>query len=332
MDDPHLTLAAIRACRERLGERVATTPIHRWRGPRLASAIGEGVETIIKLELFQVTGSFKPRGALNVVQSLTPDQIARGVTAASGGNHAIATAYAAHVAGAPAKVVMPRTASPIRMEACRAWGAEVVLADGIGAVFPLAEAIAHDEGKTLVHPFEGPLTAQGTATVALEFSEQAGPLDVLIVPIGGGGLIGGMAAAMKQLQPGCRIIGVEPEGADTMHRSFAAGEPVAIDEVRTIADSLGAPMALPYSFGLCRRYVDELAVVDDDDLRAAMRLLFEEMKLAVEPAGAAATAALIGPLRGRFAGRRVGVIACGANIDAASFGSHLAAARATPPV
>jgi threonine dehydratase len=221
---------------------------------------------------------------------------------------------------------MPKTASPIRVAMARAWGAQVVLAETIGEVFPLAEAIARDEGKTFVHPFDGPLTAQGTATVGLEFSEQAGTLDVLIVPIGGGGLIAGMASAIKQLQPACRVIGVEPQGADSMHRSFAAGAPVAIEAVRTIADSLGAPMALPYSFALCRQYVDELVLISDDDLRAAMKLLFEEMKLAVEPAGAAATAALIGPLRGRFGGARVGVIACGANIDAATFGAHLAAA------
>lgn len=326
MDDPGLSIAAVRACRERLGERVLMTPIHRWRGPKLAAAIGSGVETVIKLELFQITGSFKARGALNVVMNLEPEQIARGVTAASGGNHAIATAYAASVAGARAKVVMPRSASPIRVAMAEAYGAEVVLAETIGDVFPLAEAIARDEGKTFVHPFEGPRTAQGTATVALEFSEQAGPLDALIVPIGGGGLCAGMASAMKQLQPDCIVIGVEPEGADSMHRSFAAGRPVAIDAVRTIADSLGAPMALPYSFELCRRNVDELVSVSDDGLRRAMKLLFEEMKLAVEPAGAAATAALIGPLRARFAGQRVGVIACGANIDAAAFGAHLAAA------
>jgi threonine dehydratase len=326
VDDPYLSIAAVRACRERLGEGVLVTPTHRWRGPGLAAAIGFETETFIKLELFQITGSFKARGALNVLQSLTPEQLARGVTAASGGNHAIATAYAALASGAPAKVVMPRTASPIRVAMAQAWGAEVVLGETIAEVFSMAEAIAEAEGKTMVHPFEGPLTAQGAATVALEFSEQAGPLDVLVVPIGGGGLCAGMACAMKQFQPGCLIIGVEPEGADSMRLSFAAGEPRNIGAVRTIADSLGAPMALPYSFALCRAHVDELVLVTDDELRKAMKLLFEEMKLAVEPAGAAATAALIGPLRLRFPGRRVGVIACGANIDPVTFARHLSAA------
>jgi threonine dehydratase len=133
-------------------------------------------------------------------------------------------------------------------------------------------------------------------------------------------------AAIKQLRPSCRVYGVEPEGADTMRRSFAAGSPQAIDAVRTIADSLGAPYAAPYSFSLCRRYVDDLVIVSDDELRRAMRLLFTSAKLAVEPAGAAATAALVGPLRGRVEGRRVGLVVCGANIDPATFAAHLAAA------
>jgi threonine dehydratase len=327
LDDPHLSIEAIRACRARLGERVLTTPVHNWRGPKLTGLAGD-VDVFIKLELFQLTGSFKPRGALNVISGLSPEQLARGVTASSGGNHAIAVAYAAQAAGASAKVAMPRTASPVRMAMAKAYGAEVVLTDDIAGAFAEAERIMAEEGRAYVHPFEGPLTAQGTATVSLEFAEQAGPLDVLIVPIGGGGLCGGMAAAIKQLQPGCTVIGVEPEGADSMYRSFRAGSPQAIEKVATIADSLGAPRAFPYSFELCRANVDELVLVSDDDLRRAMRLLFEEMKLAVEPAGAASTAALIGRLKGRFAGQRVGVIACGANIDAASFGKHLAAAGA----
>jgi threonine dehydratase len=144
------------------------------------------------------------------------------------------------------------------------------------------------------------------------------------VPIGGGGLCAGVAAAIKQASPECRIIGVEPEGADSMHRSFAAGEPRGIDAVRTIADSLGAPYALPYTFGLCRRYVDELVKITDDEIRLAMALLFKEAKLAVEPAGAATTAALLGPLRQRELGADVGLIVCGANTDPQTFARHVA--------
>jgi threonine dehydratase len=321
-------LDEVRACRLANQGLVLHTPAHAWRGPNIAAMAGAETEVSIKLELFQVTGSFKPRGALNVIRGLTPAQRALGVTAVSAGNHAIATAYAASMLGASAKVVMTATASPVRVSRAQAFGAEVVLAPDVKAAFEMVERIAAEEGRAFVHPFEGPATAVGTATVALEFLEQAGPLDAVIIPIGGGGLCAGMATAIKMLQPGCAVYGVEPEGADAMRRSFAAGEPVSIDRVDTIADSLGAPMALPYSFELCRRHVDELVTVSDDQLRTAMKLLFDEMKLAVEPAGAASTAALLGPLRGRFDHKRVGVIACGANIDIATFATQVAAAEA----
>src|SRR2546430_2398065 len=155
--------------------------------------------------------------------------------------------------------------------------------------------------------------------------EQAGELDAVIVPIGGGGLCAGVASAVKQLLPRCAVYGVEPEGADSMHRSFASGKPESIDVVRTIADSLGAPHAAPYSFALCRRYVDRLVKVDDDALRWAMALLFHSAKLAAEPARAPATAALCGPLPATLSGKRVAVIVCGANIDALTFARHLGA-------
>jgi threonine dehydratase len=191
--------------------------------------------------------------------------------------------------------------------------------------FERVKQIEATEGRTFVHPFEGPLTALGTATLGLEFMEQVPDLDAVIVPIGGGGLCAGVSAAVKLSAPACRVFGVEPEGADSMHRSFAAGSPQAIESVKTIADSLGAPYATPYSFGLCRRYVDELVLVDDDALRRAMRLLMTSAKLAVEPAGAAATAALCGPLRERLAGKRVGLIVCGANIDPAGYAAQVTA-------
>jgi len=325
MVDPALCLDAIQECRARLGDRIVTTPIHTWRGPKISALVGTGIEVVVKLELLQVTGSFKPRGALNVIGALSAQELARGVVAASGGNHAVAVAYAAQSVGTSAKVVMPRAASSARIELAKIYGAEVELAADIAAVYARTEEIVAAEGRALVHPFEGPLTAQGTATVALEFSQQAGPLDAVIVPIGGGGLCGGMAAAFKQLQPNCRIIGVEPVGADSMTRSLAVGHPIRLDKVTTIADSLGAPMALPYSFALCRDFVDELVLVDNSQMQQAMRLLFEEMKLAVEPACAASSAALCGPLKGRFTGGRIGLLACGTNIDGATFSRHLAA-------
>ena len=311
------TLDEIRAARARLGDLVVQTPVWRWRGDEIERAAG--TQPLLKLELFQHAGSFKPRGALCVMLDLPPDALARGVTAVSAGNHAMAVGYAARVLKTTAKVVMPKSASPARVEGCRAYGAEVVLVDDVHQAFAKVKEIETTEGRAFVHPFEGPLTALGTATLGLELCEQAPGLEAVIIPIGGGGLCAGVAAAVKQLSPRTLVFGVEPEGADSMNRSFRSGKPESIDKVRTIADSLGAPYALPYSYALCRRFVDELVLIDDAQLRAAMRLMFRGAKLAVEPAGAAATAALCGPLREKLAGKNVAVIVCGANIDAPTF-------------
>jgi threonine dehydratase len=321
--EPLPTLEAIRDTRNGLGDRIVETPVRRWSDPLLDEA---DTQAWLKEELFQRTGTFKARGALSVMLGHLDDALARGVTTVSAGNHAMAVGYAARALGASAKVVMPRSASPIRVEKARGYGAEVVLVDHVHAAFEEVRRIEAEEGRLFVHPFEGLGIALGTATLGLELMEQLeGELDAVIVPIGGGGLCAGVSSAVKLLRPrGVAVYGVEPEGADTMHRSFEAGRPQGIDQVRTIADSLGAPYAEPYSFGLCRRYVDDLVRVSDDQIREAMHLLFHSAKLAVEPAGAAATAALLGPLRPRLRGRRVALIVCGANIDAASYSRHLA--------
>jgi threonine dehydratase len=313
------TLAEIRAARERLGDLIVETPVWWWRNREITDHLDAGTQVILKLELFQHTGAYKPRGALTVMLALDRATLARGVTAVSAGNHAIAVAYAARVLGASAKVVMPRTANPARVAACRSWGAEVDVVDDIHRAFERVREIEAAEGRTFVHPFEGPRTALGTATLGLELATQAPDLDAVIVPIGGGGLCAGVATAVKLAMPRCQVFGVEPEGADSMRRSLAAGKPQAIEAVRTIADSLGAPHAAPYSFELCRRALDDLVLISDDDMRRTMGLLLRGVKLAVEPAGAAATAALLGPLRERLRGRRVGVIVSGANIDTATF-------------
>ncbi len=322
------TLEQITEARTRLGDRIHTTPVWPWRGAALRRLLGDDREVWLKVEALQVTGSFKPRGALLHLLALDGSARARGVTAVSAGNHAMAVAYAATECGSSAKVVMPKTADPARIARCRALGGTVVLVDDVHAAFATAEQIEAEEGRYFVHPFEGLTTTLGTATVGLEFIEQVEGLDAVIVPIGGGGLCAGVAAAVKQRSPSTAVYGVEPAGADTMHRSFEAGRPMAIERVQTIADSLGAPHCAPYTFGLCRRYVDALVRVDDDALRGAMALLFEEVKLAVEPAGAAATAALLGPLRTTLAGQRVGVIICGANVDPNVWAAHVTQGQA----
>lgn len=320
------TLTEIRAARERLGDLVLRTPVRRWRGLAVDRRIDPKTEIWLKEELFQVTGQFKVRGALLTMMDLPKDALARGVTAMSAGNHAIAVAYAAKLLGTTAKVVMPKTASPARIQMARDYGAEVVLVESVQAAAVRVKEIESQEGRAYVHPFEGPGMALGAATLGLELCEQVSDLDAVLVAIGGGGLCAGVSAAVKLLQPRCQVFGVEPEGADSMHRSFAAGSPQSIEAVRTIADSLGAPFAAPYSFGLCRTNVDALVKVNDDQIRDAMLLLFSSAKLAVEPAAAAAAAALFGPLRDRLAGKRVALIICGANIDAPTFCKHLEAA------
>ncbi len=319
-----ITGKEIQAASERLEGLVVRTPIHHWRGPETEDLFGAGTEVSLKLELFQVTGSFKPRGALTVLLNAKKEALANGIAAVSAGNHAIAAAYAAQQVGVHAKVVMIETANPFRIEQARAYGAEIVMAADAASAFDQVQEIVDSEGRFLVHPFEGPRVALGTATLGAEWCQQTDNVDAVIVPIGGGGLMAGVSAAFKLMSPDTRIIGVETEGADTMHRSFEAGTPQSIERVDTIADSLGAPMAAPYSFAACRRNVDELVKVSDRDLCKAMALLFRYAKLAVEPAAAASTAALLGPVRDELEGKRVSLMVCGSNIDSASFSTLIA--------
>ena len=311
----------IRALRERLREQAIRTPVVRCAA--IEEQLGGGTQVFAKLEFLQRTGTFKARGALASLHGLTREQHANGVTAVSAGNHAIATAYAAQAVGTSAKLVMIRSANPSRVASCRAFGAEVLMADDVHQAFELAQQIRDEEGRFFVHPFEGLSVALGTGTVGLEICEQVDDFDAIVIPIGGGGLIGGISNAIKQLQPGVEIIGVEPEGADSMHRSFASGVPESIEKVTTIADSLGAPFAMPYSFELARKNVDRLAMINDDQIRKAMGFLFQSMNIAVEPACAATTAALLGPLRDSLKGKRVTLLMCGSNIDWATYSEQV---------
>ncbi len=305
------TVSDIARAREQLGTHVVETPVWPWQG------------VFLKLELFQRGGSFKTRGALISTLGLEKAALAAGLTTVSAGSHAIAVAHAARVVGTTAKVVVPRTANRARIERCRTLGAEVELVEDIHAAFVRVREIETAEGRTFVHPFEGPAMALGGATLGLELARQVPDLDAVIVPIGGGGLCAGVSTALKLLRPACQVFGVEPTGADTMRRSLIAGRPQSLDRVATIADSLGAPRAEPYSFALCQRHLDDVVLVDDESIRRAMRLLFSDAKLVVEPAGAAALAALRGPLRERVQGKRVAVIVSGSNIDLATFSAHV---------
>jgi len=309
-------LADIAAQRTKLKPYIRTTPI--LNRPDLPGLADTSIQ--FKFELLQVTGTFKARGAFSNLLALNPEQRAAGVTAFSAGNHAVAIAYAAMQLGLDAKVVMLKTANPARIALARRFGAEVLIADNSAEGFGQVEAIQSAEGRAFIHPFTTYPTVLGTSTLGAEWAEQAhssdfGGLDAVILPIGGGGLAAGVARAFKLTTPDVVIYGAEPEGADVMAKSIANGAPVRMGAMDGIVDSLMAPHTEPYSFGLCQRHIDALVTVTDDQVRGAMRLLFDEMKLAMEPACAVATAAALGPLRERIRGKRVGVLLCGSNTD-----------------
>lgn len=322
-DRSPFSLADIDATAGELTPYLRETPVAAWQDEAIARRADSRVS--LKLELFQHAGSFKARGALSVMLGLDSAARARGVTAVSAGNHAIAVSWAARVLGVTAKVVMPKTADPFRVDRCRGLGAEPVLVDNVHEAFAEAQRIEQEEGKSFVHPFEGPRTALGTATLGRELLRQVPDLDAVIVPIGGGGLAGGLATAIRLAKPTCEVFGVEPEQNDVMLRSLRSGQPeqAPMSGTPTIADSLSPPYTLPYSLDLCRRGLTDLVLVSDDAMRSALALLFQSAKLAVEPAGAASTAALLGPLRDRLRGKRVGLIICGTNISPSRFIEHL---------
>lgn len=318
-----LTLINLEAVAARLQGLVRRTPCITFSRTQSVAAFGLDAELVFKLELLQVTGTFKARGALATLLSLTPDQRRNGVTTFSAGNHAIAVAFAARETGVAASVFMPQSSNSRRVELARSFGAEIVLtADGPSA-YAGATELARRESRYLVHPFEGPGPVSGTASVGLEWLEQAGPLDAVVIAVGGGALIAGVGSALRAKGASTRIYGAEPIGAAGMHRSLAAGAPLQLDEVATIADSLAPPMTTPYTFDVCRRVVTEVSLVHDREIEAAMARIVSELKLAVEPAGAAALAAARAPLRQRLEGRRVGILICGSNIDLTTFARHI---------
>ena len=286
-----------------------------------------GARVFLKPECFQRGGAFKFRGAYNKIASLDPARRARGVVAYSSGNHAQAVALAARLLGTRATILMPEDAPLAKMEATGGYGAEIVTYDRYTQDREVLGAeLARDRGLTLVPPYEDPLVMAGQGTAALELLADAGDLDVLVVPVGGGGLIAGCATAGKALVPRLRVVGVEPEAADDTRRSLHAGERVRIDVPRTIADGLQSPVPGELTFEVNRRLVDEIVTVSEDEIVDAMVFLFDRLKLVVEPSGAVAVAALLTGKVGRAA--RVGAIISGGNVGAARFAELVGATRA----
>lgn len=308
-----ITKDDIAAARRRIQPHIHQTPV--ISSTRLGNRAG-GVHLSFKCESMQRTGSFKARGALNAMMQLSHAEKARGVVTVSAGNHAQALAWAAAMVGSECIAVMPEGASTAKVEATQGYGGKVELVGGQRArAFERAQQIAA-EGRVMVHPFEDPRVAAGQGTVGLELMEQCVDMRTLLVPIGGGGLISGVATAIKSERPDVRIIGVEPEGAPTMRRSLDAGSPQQIP-VDTVADGLAAPMVGAMTLEATRRFVDDVVLVSDEEILTAMRDLIGFAKLVAEPAAAAGLAAL---LSGRVQAERashVVVILSGGNVDVA---------------
>ncbi len=271
-------------------------------------------QVYLKLESAQPVRSFKVRGALNRLARLPHEQRTAGVITASAGNHGMGVAYAAAQFQTPATVYVPMNANPFKVEAIRRLGARVVEAGGnYGEAYVEAVAEQARSGATLVHAYNDPDVVAGQGTVGLELLEDLADVDTVLVPIGGGGLIGGISLYVKSRRPAVRVIGVEPAGADSMKRSVDAGRIVTLDRVSTIADGLAASAPGPLTLELAQRYVDDILIVQEDEMVRAIRLLFEWEHLLAEPAGAAATAGLLYHHR-PASGERVVVIVSGANV------------------
>ena len=298
-----VTLDHVRAAAARIEARVHRTPVFSSRtlGPRV----------FLKAELFQVTGSFKVRGVLNKLAALTAEERARGVIGISAGNHAQALAWGAREEGVDALLVMWESASAAKLAATRGYGARVDLEakDPTGA-FARLDELMHETGRVLVHPFDDPVVIAGAGTVGLELVEQVPEVDTVLVPAGGGGLVTGVAAAVKGLRPEARVIAVEPELSPALHAGLAAGEPVPV-QPRSIADGLSAPFAGRHAVELCRRLGVESLLVSEAEIEEAFRFLYARAKLAAEPAAAAAAAPVVS---GRVTDGTIAVVVSGGNV------------------
>jgi threonine dehydratase len=303
-------LGDVEAARAAIGSRLHRTPV--FRSATLGGEVG--AEVWLKAELFQKTGSFKPRGVLTNLASLTPEQRERGVIGISAGNHAQALAWGAAAEGLDALLVMWDGASEAKIQATHGYGAEVDLeAPGPTEAFARLDELVEQTGRTLVHPFDNPLTIAGQGTVGLELIEDVPDADVVLVPIGGGGLISGVVTAVKGRRPETRVLGVEPELSRAMYEALAADKPVPV-EPRSVADGLNAPFAGDLCVEICRERLDGVVLVTEEEIGDGMRFLYQRAKLACEPAGAATTAALLAGKIDLEPGETVVAVVSGGNV------------------
>lgn len=318
-----LSLDDVYRARERIAGRLHRTPMLTSR----TLSERTGAEIHFKAELLQKTGSFKPRGMTAKVATLTRDERERGIITFSAGNAAQGYAYAGAALGVPVTVVMPAAANPMKAAATRGYGAEVVLeGDHFGEVLEAMNRIRIERNLVLCHPYDDPDVIAGHASVGLEILDDLPDVDVIVVGIGGGGLISGVAAAVKEQRPGARVYGVEPEGSNAMSVALEAGVPVPIVP-RSVADGLNGPVAGEWTLAMVQRYVDDVVLITEEEILAGLRFTLERAKQVVEPAGAAALGALLAgriPVRD---GDRVCVVLSGGNVDMGRLGALLAPAE-----
>jgi threonine dehydratase len=328
MSDRLVSLDRIHAARERITGRIHRTPM--FASATAAGIVEAGTGTrlkdgrlYVKAEHLQKTGSFKPRAALSKLTSLSAEERATGVITLSAGNAAQAYAWAGSVEGLAVTVVMPARAVRSKVDASRGYGAEVVLhGEHVGETWARVQELIAERGVTLVHPFDDPEVIAGNASAGLEILEDLPDVDVVVVGVGGGGCISGIATALKESRPAVRVFGVEPEGSDAVSQAITAGHVVRIDPV-SVADGLGAPFAGEWTLPICSRYVDDIVLTDDATNLGGLRFAAERMTQVLEPAGAAALAAV---LHGRIPirdGERVCVVASGGNVETSRLGEFL---------
>ena len=306
-----IELSDIRKAQEIIADYVHKTPITS------SKALGRktGVNLYFKAEVFQKTGSFKPRGALNKLHSLTDEEKKRGVITVSSGNHAQGLAYASSLLGISATVVMPEATPQTKVNATRSYGAEVILHGRVEDLMAKCLEVQKERSLTMVHPFDDPLIIAGQGTIGLEILEDFPEVEWVFVPVGGGGLISGISTAIKLKKADVKIIGVEPTGAAAMLQSVQQNVIIRLDKVDTIAEGLGAPFVGEYTLAHVKRYVDDLVLVSDKEIIQALRLILERCKILTEPAGAAGFAALLFNKVEVPSGAQVVCVLSGGNID-----------------
>src|SRR2546428_12259819 len=284
-----VTLADVERAREIVGPVLHRTPLLSSRS--LSERIGAAA--YLKAENLQRTGSFKPRGAVYAISTLSSDQRTRGIVTMSAGNAAQAIAFAARTAGVPVTVAMPQTAPQAKVDATRGYGAEIVFAPDMTKLIALVEELQNRSGAYFLHPYDDAAMIAGHGTAALEVLDDLPDADVFVVGVGGGGLIAGIAVAVAARRPGARVVGVEPPGAAAMRRALDTGQPVRLERIDTIADGLAAPIAGNIPLDIIRRLVADVVVIDDDLIAVGMRFLAQRAKLVAEPAGGPASPPLL---------------------------------------